>query len=60
MQVMHPPVATVIQPMEEMAAMAWKQLLERIESPDRAPRAFQIPCSLEFRGSIAGPRREGG
>jgi LacI family transcriptional regulator len=59
MQVMHPPVATVIQPIEEMAARAWKQLLQRIESPERPPTAFQLPCSLEFRGSIAAPRREG-
>jgi LacI family transcriptional regulator len=60
MQVMHPPVATVIQPIEEMAATAWKQLLERIETPDGPPKLFQISCSLEFRGSIAAPRRESG
>jgi LacI family transcriptional regulator len=60
MQVMHPPVATVIQPIEEMAAMAWQQLMQRIETPERGPKAFQIECSLEFRGSIAAPRREGG
>lgn len=59
MQVMHPPVATVIQPVEKLAAAAWKQLLHRIEFPDRAPSAIQIPCSLEFRGSIARPGREG-
>jgi LacI family transcriptional regulator len=58
MQVMHPPVATVIQPVEEMAAAAWGQLLQRIETPDRPAKALQIPCSLEFRGSIAAPRRE--
>jgi LacI family transcriptional regulator len=59
MQVMHPPVATVIQPIAEMAAAAWKQLLQRIDFPDDPPTAFQIPCSLEFRGSIARPREEG-
>ncbi len=59
MQVMHPPVATVIQPVEEMAAAAWKQLLHRIEFPDHVPSAIQIPCSLEFRGSIARPLGEG-
>jgi LacI family transcriptional regulator len=59
MQVMHPPVATVIQPIEEMAAMAWQQLMQRIETPERGPMAFQIECSLEFRSSIAAPRREG-
>ena len=59
MQVMHPPVATVIQPVEAMAAAAWRQLMQRIETPDSAPYAIQIPCSLEFRGSIAAPRREG-
>lgn len=56
MQVMHPPVATVIQPIEQMAAMAWKQLLQRIDFPDRPIGNFQIPCRLEFRGSIAKPR----
>lgn len=59
MQVMHPPVATVIQPIQEMAAVAWKQLLRRIDLPGYAPKAIQIPCSLEFRGSIAKPREEG-
>lgn len=58
MQVMHPPVASVIQPIEEMAAAAWKQLLHRIEFPDHKPLTVQIPCSLEFRGSIARPRKE--
>jgi LacI family transcriptional regulator len=59
MQVMHPPVATVIQPVEQLAAAAWKQLLHRIEFPDRATSAIQIPCSLEFRGSIAAPHGSG-
>jgi LacI family transcriptional regulator len=58
MQVMHPPVATVIQPVEEMAGAAWGQLLQRIKTPDRPAKALQIPCSLEFRGSIAAPRLE--
>ncbi len=53
MQVMHPPVATVIQPVEELAARAWERLLHRIEHPDRAPAKLRIPCSVDFRGSIA-------
>ena len=56
MQVMHPPVATVIQPVAELAAAAWRQLMRHIESPGHMPVAIQIPCSLEFRGSIARPR----
>ena len=59
MQVMHPPVATVIQPIAGMAEAAWRQLMEHIEFPGRAPAAIQIPCSLEFRGSIARPRDAG-
>jgi LacI family transcriptional regulator len=59
MQVMHPPVATVIQPVEQMAATAWEQLLQRIDFPNRPPNNIQIPCSLEFRGSISKPRGEG-
>ena len=58
MQVMHPPVATVVQPIEELAARAWQQLLRRIENPDGKAEAIQIPCSLEFRGSIAPPAKE--
>ncbi len=53
MQVMHPPVATVVQPVEELAARAWERLLHRIEHPDRAAAKLRIPCSVEFRGSIA-------
>jgi LacI family transcriptional regulator len=59
MQIMHPPVATVIQPIEQMAAKAWEQLLQRIESPNRPISNIQIPCSLEFRKSIAKPRLGG-
>ena len=57
MQVMHPPVATVIQPAETLAASAWHQLLQRFEFPDRPPSMLRIPCSLEFRGSIGRPHR---
>jgi len=53
MQVMHPPIATVIQPVEELAARAWERLLHRIEYPDHAAARLRIPCSVEFRGSIA-------
>jgi LacI family transcriptional regulator len=53
MQVMHPPVATVIQPVERLAARAWERLLHRIEHPDRAAAKLRIPCSVDFRGSIA-------
>ena len=58
MQVMHPPVATVIQPVEELATAAWKQLLHRIEFPRHEPSSTRIQCSIEFRGSIAKPRKE--
>ena len=52
MQLMHPPIATVIQPVEEMAERAWRQLLGRMENPDEVVRRFQLPCQLDFRGSI--------
>ncbi len=56
MQVMHPPIATVIQPVEELAAWAWERLLHRIEYPDHAAAKLRIPCGVEFRGSIAAAR----
>lgn len=52
MQLMHPPVATVIQPVEAMAERAWRQLLSRMENPAEQRRLFQLPCEIDFRGSI--------
>ena len=56
MQVMHPPVATVIQPVEELATRAFYRLIERIEQPGMPPVLEELTCALEFRGSIGAPR----
>ena len=55
LQVMHPPVATVIQPIEAMAAAAWARLMQRIETPGPAPDLTRVPCQIDFRSSIACP-----
>jgi DNA-binding LacI/PurR family transcriptional regulator len=52
MQLMHPPIATVIQPVEEMAERAWRQLLGRMENPDEVVRRFQ-PLPARFQGRSA-------
>jgi LacI family transcriptional regulator len=55
MQVMHPPVAAVVQPVEALAARAFSRLVERIEQPGRPPVFDELACDLAFRGSIAPP-----
>lgn len=53
MQVMHPPVATVIQPIDDLARAAWAQLLHRIDHPHGKRQRTQLSCRIEYRGSIA-------
>lgn len=55
LQVMHPPIATVVQPIEAMAVAAWERLMQRIETPEPAHDLTRVPCQLDFRSSIAGP-----
>ena len=57
MQVTHPPVAAVIQPIEEIAQAAWTQLMQRLATPGGEPHAFEVLCQLDFRGSVAPPTR---
>ncbi|MBI2717262.1 MAG: LacI family DNA-binding transcriptional regulator [Rhizobiales bacterium] len=56
MQVMHPPVATVIQPVAKLARAAWEQLHLRIDHPLEPLVRRRLSCRVEFRGSIAAPR----
>lgn len=57
MQVTHPPVAAVIQPIEKIAEAAWAQLMNRLANPGETPQAFEVSCPIDFRGSVAGPSR---
>ena len=56
MQVMHPPVAAVVQPVEALAARAFARLAELIERPGQRPVFDELACDLAFRGSIAAPK----
>jgi LacI family transcriptional regulator len=53
MQVMHPPVASVVQPVDELARTAWDRLLHRMENPGDKPHRIRLTCRVEQRGSIA-------
>ncbi|MDQ0394682.1 LacI family DNA-binding transcriptional regulator [Labrys monachus] len=55
MQVTHPPIAAVIQPIEEIAGTAWTQLMHRLANPGGAPCSFEVTCRLDFRASVAPP-----
>jgi LacI family transcriptional regulator len=53
MQVTHPPIAAVIQPIDEIAEAAWTQMLTRLANPADPPRSLEVRCQLELRGSVA-------
>jgi DNA-binding LacI/PurR family transcriptional regulator len=53
MQVMHPPVAAVVQPVEYLAGAAWTRLMDRIADPHGEKSRIELPCIVEFRESLA-------
>ncbi|GLS23969.1 LacI family transcriptional regulator [Labrys miyagiensis] len=53
MQVTHPPIAAVIQPIDQIAEAAWKQMIARLANPADPPRSLEVQCQLDFRGSVA-------
>ncbi|NJM30918.1 MAG: LacI family transcriptional regulator [Rhizobiales bacterium] len=53
MQVMHPPVAAVVQPVERLAEAAWARLMTRIADPRGEKSRIELPCIVEFRESLA-------
>ncbi|WP_448953565.1 LacI family DNA-binding transcriptional regulator [Labrys neptuniae] len=56
MQVTHPPIAAVIQPVQALAEMAWAQLMKRLAEPAEPPYTVEVSCELDFRGSVSSPR----
>ena len=52
MQVMHPPIAAVIQPVSSIAETAMQMLAERIAAPHQKLRHVQLDCAVDSRGSI--------
>lgn len=60
MEVFHPPLTAVRQPVADLAHAAWQRLAERIgpaAEGDRplAPCHLRLPCQLMWRGSAAEP-----
>jgi DNA-binding LacI/PurR family transcriptional regulator len=53
MQVMHPPIAAVVQPVEKLAEAAWARLMDRIADPLGKRTRVELPCIVEFRESLA-------
>ncbi|WP_305988937.1 LacI family DNA-binding transcriptional regulator [Roseibium sp. MMSF_3544] len=56
----HPPVAAIVQPIEEIAKVAWERLLARIEGDTSAPETIRINCRLEARESLASVETQAG
>jgi DNA-binding LacI/PurR family transcriptional regulator len=55
---MHPAVAAVVQPVEDIARAAWSRLIARIEGQAGAPVSVRIPCRIAARGTLVAPRAE--
>lgn len=49
----HPPVAAIVQPVEEIARAAWERLSARIDGDRSPPVTVRINCRLEARGTLA-------
>lgn len=52
---MHPPVAAVAQPVEEIARRAWARLMARIGGEGGGPVSERAPCILHERGTLVPP-----
>jgi LacI family transcriptional regulator len=50
----YPPLTTVVQPVEEMCAVAWTFLARRIKDPDIPVQQMTLTAKLEIRGSSTG------
>jgi LacI family transcriptional regulator len=55
--VVSPPLAVVRHPTRELAAQAWKCLVERLQFPDRRPKRVTLETHLVPRASLGPPRR---
>lgn len=51
----HPPVAAIVQPVEEIAHAAWQRLLRRIEGEEGPADVTRVPCRIAERASLATP-----
>lgn len=53
------PITTLVQPVEEMCALAWRYLRARIEEPSMPPQQVLLHTSLVLRASTARPLAAG-
>ena len=54
--IVKPPLAVVRHPTRQLAAQAWKRLLERLQSPDERPKRVTLDTHLVPRASLGPPR----
>jgi len=57
MRLVMPPITAVRQPIEDMARVAWGQLMRRLAGEHAAPDIVRMTCAVEIRGSTL--RRQG-
>ncbi|HFQ15401.1 MAG TPA: LacI family transcriptional regulator [Rhodobacteraceae bacterium] len=57
MQATRPPIAAVIQPTEALVRTSWDRLCQRLENPAGDVTGQKVRCEIDYRGSIAPPRR---
>lgn len=55
MQVVHPAISAVRQPVAELARAAWQRLVARLAGDTAPPERVRLACSLELRSSTAAP-----
>ncbi|KAH0534177.1 hypothetical protein FGG08_007224 [Glutinoglossum americanum] len=48
---LHPPLTTIMPPLEEMCSVAWSFLMKRIQDPTLPLQAARLKARLEVRGS---------
>lgn len=59
MRLVQPPITAVRQPVESMAAEAWRQLLRRMKEHEVAPVSVRLECAVALRGSTRRQPRPG-
>ena len=57
MTVLRPSISTVRQPVEEMAANAWRLLIDRLAGREHAVEHLRLPCEVCVRESTRPPRK---
>lgn len=48
----HPPIAAIVQPVQEIAETAWARLMARVQETEEPGNIQRIPCEIEARGAF--------